>query len=64
MATAGSIVIDLLMRTGAFETDVKRAEKRLEEMKRQAVETGKAIGTAIAAGAGVAVTALATGWTS
>ena len=58
MATAGSIVIDLLMKTGAFETDVKRAEKRLEEMKRRAVDAGKALGTAIAGGAVIAGTAL------
>ena len=58
MATAGSIVIDLLMKTGAFETDVKRAEKRLEEMKRRAIDAGKALGTAIAGGAVIAGTAL------
>lgn len=59
MATAGSIVIDLLMRTGAFETDVGRAEKRLQQMQKRAAEAGKAIGTAIAGGAVVAGTALA-----
>jgi hypothetical protein len=55
MATAGSIVIDLLMRTGSFETDSKRAEKRLKELKKEAVDAGKAIG----AGVAVAATALA-----
>jgi len=30
---AGSIVIDLLMRTGSFETDTKRAQKRLKEFE-------------------------------
>lgn len=59
MATAGSIVIDLLMRTGAFESDVGRAEKRLKEMQKRAVDAGKAIGTAIAGGAVIAGTALA-----
>lgn len=59
MATAGSIVIDLLMRTGSFETDSKRAEKRAREMQKTFLATGKAIGTAIAAGAGVAATGLA-----
>lgn len=34
MATAGSIVVDLLMRTGSFETDSKRAERRLQDMGR------------------------------
>ena len=59
MATAGSIVVDLLMRTGSFETDSKRAEKRVREMDKAFQATGKAIGTAIAAGAGVAATGLA-----
>jgi hypothetical protein len=30
---AGSIIIDLLMKTGSFETDTKRAEKRLKEFE-------------------------------
>lgn len=59
MATAGSIVIDLLLRTGSFETDSKRAEKRNREMAKSFQATGKVIGTAIAAGAGVAATGLA-----
>lgn len=58
MATAGSIVIDLLMRTGAFETDSKRAEKRLKELQKTATDAGKVLGTAIVAGATAAVTAL------
>ena len=36
MATAGSIVVDLVMRTGMFETDSKRAEKRLQEITKRA----------------------------
>lgn len=51
---AGSIVIDLLLRSGAFETDTKRAEKRLAELKKEAQAAGKAIGAAFA---GVAVAA-------
>lgn len=46
--SAGSIVIDLLMRTGAFETDTKRAEKALASFKRQATDHLQA--AAIAAG--------------
>lgn len=57
MATAGSIVIDLLMRTGSLETDSKRAEKRLKQFKKEAEEAGKAIGLAVVA-AGTAITAL------
>ena len=48
---AGSIIIDFLMRTGAFETDTKRAEKALQRLQKQATDTGKAIGTAIVVGA-------------
>lgn len=48
---AGSIVIDLLMRTGSFETDTKRAERRLRELEKSARQVGAAIGTAFAAAA-------------
>lgn len=52
---AGSIVIDLLMKTGSFESDSKRAEKRLREMEKTAKAWGVAIGTAaVAAGAAFA----------
>lgn len=52
---AGSIVIDLLMRTGSFETDTKRAERRLKAFKKEAAQVGRAIGFALAgAGAGIA----------
>lgn len=54
---AGSIVIDLLMRTGSFETDTKRAEKRLKEMQKTAEKAGAAIGLGIVAGVGAAVVA-------
>lgn len=39
MATAGSIVVDLLMRTGSFETDSKRAEQRMKQMSREVDQT-------------------------
>jgi len=55
MATAGSIVIDLLMKTGAFETDSKRAEKRLRELQKTAKQFGVAVGSAVVA-AGAALT--------
>lgn len=41
---AGSIVIDLLMKTGSFETDSKRAEKSLRAMEVRAIALGTAIG--------------------
>lgn len=47
---AGSIVIDLLMKTGSFETDTKRAEKRLKEFEKTAQQWGVAVvGAATAA---------------
>src|SRR5690625_715071 len=51
MATAGSIVVDLLMRTGAFETDSKRAERRMKQMEREINRSVRNIalaGTAVA----------------
>lgn len=48
---AHSIVVDLLMRTGAFETDAKRAERALKKFEKQAIDTGKVVGAALAAGA-------------
>ena len=47
---AGSIVIDLLVKTGSFETDTARAEKRLKAFQKQIESVGTAIGTAIGVG--------------
>jgi len=46
---AGSIIIDLLMKTGSFETDTDRAAKALEKFNKKAQEVGKTIGVAISA---------------
>lgn len=54
---AGSIIIDLLMRTGSFETDTKRAEKRLQELKKEAQQVGAVVGAAFTA-VGVAAAAM------
>ena len=59
MASAGSIVVDLLARTGSFETDMDRAAK---SAKRRADEIDKAlsaIGTAAATAGAAAAGALA-----
>jgi DNA-binding phage protein len=48
---AGSIVVDLLMKTGAFETDTKRAERRLRELQKEAERAGKVIAAAFVAAA-------------
>lgn len=44
MATAGSIVVDLLMRTGSFETDTRRAERQMRQLQRKIDRTVKRIG--------------------
>lgn len=69
MATAGSIVIDLLMKTGSFETDTQRAERSMKRMKGTAQDAAKGVGTAFAAvgaavgaGAGAAAAAVVN-WT-
>ena len=48
MTTAGSIVVDLLMKTGSFETDSKRAEARAKAMAREIEKAGLIIGGALA----------------
>lgn len=52
MATAGSIVVDLLLKTGSFETDAQRAskisEKRFKEIEKQAKATATEVSSAFA----------------
>ncbi|MDT3557963.1 hypothetical protein ROV95_17855 [Stenotrophomonas maltophilia group sp. msm1] len=69
MATAGSIVVDLLMRTGSFETDTNRASKQMKKLGKDAGDTAADIGRAfgliggtIAGGLATAGTAVL-GWT-
>lgn len=47
--SAGSIIIDLLMRTGSFETDTKRAEKRLKDFEKGVKQTATSIATGVGA---------------
>lgn len=47
MATAGSIIIDLLLRTGSFETDSKRAEKRVKDFRKEVTTSMIAAGNVI-----------------
>jgi hypothetical protein len=42
---AGSIVVSLLMKTGSFETDTARAEKRLRAFEKSVVDGAKRIST-------------------
>lgn len=46
----GSIVVDLLLKTGAFEGNAKKAEQRLREMEKSAKIAGAAIGGVLAGG--------------
>lgn len=48
---AGSIIIDLLMKTGAFETDTKRAEKRIKELEKSIKNFGNVVATSTVAAA-------------
>lgn len=46
---AGSIVIDLLMKTGSFETDTGRAEKRLKKFEKEVSDTATRLATGVGA---------------
>ncbi len=57
----GTIVVDLLARTGSFETDTKRAariaQQRAKEIDEAFAKAGRAIGLSLAAGAAAAAAA-------
>jgi len=55
---AGSIVVDLLMRTGSFETDTKRASSAAKKAAKEIDATFTALGRNIAIGFTAAQTAL------
>ena len=48
MATAGSVVVDLLLKTGSFTTDAARAEKSLQNLQKTASSAATGIGKAFA----------------
>jgi hypothetical protein len=48
---AGQITVDLLLRTGSFETDTKRAAANLRKLEKEAVAIGKAFGVAFTSAA-------------
>lgn len=64
MATAGSIVVDLLMRTGSFETDTNRASKQMKKLGKDSSDTAADIGKAFGKIAGTAVGGLAVAGTA
>lgn len=64
--SAGSIIIDLLMKTGSFVTDTQRASKQLKQFKKDALDTassikGQLIGALAAAGVALSFDALVEG---
>lgn len=62
MASGNSVTVELLAKTGSFDTDIQRstkaAEKRLKEFEKQATAVGKTVGIAFVA-AGAALVAFA-----
>jgi len=48
---AGSIIVEMLLNTGTFETDTKRAGQNLRRLQKDAEAVGRAIGVAFAAAA-------------
>ncbi|HEL5572136.1 TPA: hypothetical protein UOK25_000872 [Stenotrophomonas maltophilia] len=64
MATAGSIVVDLLMRTGSFETDTNRASKQMKKLGKDSTDAAADIGRAFGKIAGTAVGGLAVAGTA
>lgn len=64
--SAGSIVVDLLMRTGSFTTDTARASKQLKQFQKDVVSTagsikGQLVGALAAAGIALSFDALVQG---
>lgn len=57
----GTLTVDLVMKTGKFETDTKRAERAASNLAKKIDAQASAIGTAIGVGAVAAFTALAVG---
>ena len=62
MAALGRLVVDLLLKSGSFESSMERAakssKKRMKEIEQSANNAGKVLGTALAAGAVAAGAAL------
>ena len=64
MGTAGSIVVDLLMRTGSFETDSDRAGKKFKKLGKDSSDAAADVGKAFGKIAGSAVGGLAVAGTA
>lgn len=57
----GTLTVDLVMKTGKFETDTKRAEKRAKEMAKNIDATVSKVGTALASAAAIGFGAFVVG---
>ncbi|MBB3806418.1 hypothetical protein FHR51_002570 [Xanthomonas arboricola] len=64
MATAGSIVVDLLMRTGSFETDTDRASKQVRKFGKDSQDAAANVGAAFGRMGGAVVGGLAVAGTA
>ncbi|MBV6816041.1 hypothetical protein ACE15N_13120 [Xanthomonas campestris pv. passiflorae] len=61
MGTAGSIVVELLAKTGSFETDMDRASKRTSRFGKESQDTAANVGAAFGKAGGVIAAGLAVG---
>ncbi|MBV6845536.1 hypothetical protein KWH29_09260 [Xanthomonas campestris pv. paulliniae] len=61
MATAGSIVVELLAKTGSFETDMGRASKSTRKFGKESQDTAANVGAAFGKMGGVAAAGIAIG---
>ncbi|MCL1556981.1 hypothetical protein [Xanthomonas nasturtii] len=64
MGTAGSIVVDLLMRTGSFETDTDRASKQVRKFGKDSQTAAADVGAAFGKIGGAVVGGLAVSGTA
>lgn len=61
MATAGSIVVELLAKTGSFETDTDRAAKKIRKFGKDSQDSAANVGAAFGKMGGVVAAGLAVG---
>ena len=50
----GSLTLDLILKTGLFEQGADKASKKMQTLEKRAYAVGKAIGTSIKVGVGIA----------
>lgn len=55
----GTLTLDLILKTGLFEQGADKAARKMQGLEKRAYAVGKAIGTSIKFGAGIAATGFA-----